>query len=137
MISNNGTAVGGIIGRIVSAKEASEYNLLRTYKNCWFAGEIIANGTASRIGGIAGDSFRNRAIEFENMLFTGKIEFTGTTAPKLGGIFGMNGNDVVSTITMINCVNHNSFFCNQWIRLVGWRFYWKSRQFYYKLLCGR
>jgi len=88
--SSDRSCVGGIVGRYGNPSSATA-TTLRSIRNCWFDGNLYAEGRVVNVGGISGHLINDLNGEFLNCLYTGNIEYnyTGTSATAgVGGVYG-------------------------------------------------
>jgi len=97
---------GGIVGRL----RVWQHNISKTFSECWYAGDItIGAKSFSRIGGIIGDVFGDYTgftLRMKDCLFTGTMSInSAATIEGLGGVIGVNSNNMNHTFVLENCVN--------------------------------
>ena len=110
-------AAGGIVGRYGNtATSGTGVTILRSVKNCWFDGNICANGNVIHIGGIIGDFLNAHNIEFTNCFYTGNTVYNYTGAsvavittdgkiPSVGGLYGHAQNAAADRVQKYsNCI---------------------------------
>lgn len=94
------TSAGYYLGGFIGLIDGSTTNTF-TMDNCWFAGEVVASGTTTRLGGLVGGT-RHVTVTIDNSLNSGTISSEANGTLYQGGLVGFRNS---GSVTLTNCLN--------------------------------